>query len=285
MKREEMVQTYAPDKQKLAELVIRAKGKERTMAQFASDTGISAPTLSRIANGKISNPLSKELLEKIYAAKCGDADFTFDILLMANGMVDPKVVERGKNYVERFTSMREQGIALERHAKNAIVNAVIDRGITIQSIPPEFDCRRNEAPFGINLAYDFCLYVPSETHQLWYFDVIAGSRRTPTGTGNSFNHAARLFLLDAWTPEFLANQKTSFIFENKMMYEQFILRFKGAPIKSAVSTILINTETEEVVEETWISSSPEVPSVFAKEITDRGSFAVWSDEDFDEDDE
>ena len=50
------VQIYAPDKQKLAELVIKAKGNKRTMAQFAIDTGISAPTLSRISNGKISNP-------------------------------------------------------------------------------------------------------------------------------------------------------------------------------------------------------------------------------------
>ena len=282
MKHDDIVQTYAPDKQKLAELVIQAKGNKRTMAQFANDTGISAPTLSRIANGRINNPLSKEFLEKIYGEKCDEADYSFDSLLLANGMVKSSVVERGKNFVEQFTSNREQGITLERHAKNAIINAVMDRGITIQSIHPDFDNRKKESPFGIHLSYDFSLNIPSEKYQFWYFQVIGGSRATPPGNGNIFNYAVRLFLLDAWTPEFLENQKTSFVFENRIMYEQFIMRFKGAPLKSAVSAILINAKTEEVIEETWISASPEVPSILAREITNRGDVAVWSDEDLDE---
>lgn len=279
MKHEDMVQTYAPDKQKLAELVIRAKGKKRTMAQFATDTGISAPTLSRIANGKINNPLSKELLNKIYMQRCDEADFTFDVLLFANGMMDSKIIEQGKNFAEQFVSNREYGISLERHAKNAILNAVIDRGIAVQSIHPDFENRRNEAPYGMQLYYDFSLYIPSEKYQYWYFDVINGSKSTSPGTGNLFNHAARLFLLDAWEPEFLANQKTSFVFEIREVYEQFILLFKDAPIKSAVSAILINAKNEEVIEETWMSSSPEVPSILLREITESGNVVIWEDDD------
>lgn len=282
MENNTLVQAYAPDKQKLAELVIRAKGSDRTMAQFSLDTGISAPTLSRIANGKINNPLSQEFLEKIYAARCKDADFTHEVLLIANGMRDSNWVDSGKNYVEHVISMQEQGIALERHAKNAIVNAVIDRGVIVQNIPADLDNRRRETPYGIRLAYDFCLYVPNEEHQLWYFDVIDGSRRTPAGTGNTFNHASRLFLLDAWMPDFFINQKTSFIFTYRAMYEQFVQRFKGAPIKSAVTAILIQVKTEEVVEETWISASPEVPGVLAKAITDSGMIAIGEDDDIDE---
>ena len=279
MEHDDIVQTYAPDKQKLAELVIKAKGNERTMAQYSIDTGISAPTLSRIANGKINGPLSMNFIEKIFNAKCDKADFSFDTLLLANGMVRASVVERGKNYVEQFTSIREQGITLERHAKNAIINAVINRGITIQSIHPDFDNRNREAPFGIRLFYDFGLNIPSEKKQFWYFDVIGISRSVTPGIGNIFNHVARLFLLDAWAPEFLENQKTSFVFDNRTAYEQLIMRFKGAPIKSSVSAILINTKTEEVIEETWMSASPEIPSIFAREITNRGDLAVWEDED------
>ena len=85
--------------------------------------------------------------------------------------------------------------------------------------------------------------------------------------------------MDAWAPEFLENQKTSFVFDNRTAYEQLIMRFKGAPIKSSVSAILINTKTEEVIEETWMSASPEIPSIFAREITNRGDIAVWEDED------
>ena len=281
MNRYNLIQAYAPDKQKLAELVIKAKGPDRTMAQFATDTGISAPTLSRIANGKINNPLSLDILDKIYTHRCPEADFSFSMLQIANGMVDPQVVERGKDYVERFTSIQEQGIALERHAKNAIINAVMDRGAVVQSIPSDFNNRRNESPFGIQLAYDFTLYLPDAPQQLWYFEVVNGSKRLPTGMGNVFNKASRLFLLDAWAPEFLANQKTSFVFEHRTPYEQFIRRFKGAPIKSAVSAILIDASTETVLEETWMSATPEVPSIFAQEVTDLGEIATWTEEEAD----
>lgn len=281
MNYENMIQSYAPDKQKLAELVIKAKGPDRTMAQFAADTGISPPTLSRIVNGKINNPLSQDLLDKIYTHRCAEADFSLTMLQIANGMIDLQVVERGKGFVERFTSRQEEGIALERHAKNAIINAVMDRGATLQSIPACFDNRRNEAPFDIQLAYDFSLYLPDAPHQLWYFEVVNGSKRLPAGMGNVFNKASRLFLLDAWAPEFLANQKTSFVFEHRTPYEQFILRFKGAPIKSAVSAILIDASNETVLEETWMSATPEVPSIFAQEVTDLGEIATWTEDEAD----
>ena len=277
MKTDDIIQTYTPDKQKLAELVIKAKGEKRTMAQYAIDTGISAPTLSRIANGKINGPLSMNFIEKIFNAKCDEADFSFDTLLLANGMVKSSVVERGKEFVERFTSSNVYGVQLERHAKNAILNAIVDRGITVQSIHPDFDNRKNEAPYGIHLYYSFGLQILSEINQLWYFIFMNDSRATPPGTGNTFNRAARLFLLDAWTPEFLTNQKTSFVFENRLLYEQFLLQYKGAPIKSAVSAILFRAGAEEIVEETWMSSSPEIPSILEREIISSGSIAVWND--------
>ena len=281
MNYENMIQSYAPDKQKLAELVIKAKGSDRTMAQFAADTGISPPTLSRIVNGKINNPLSLDLLDKIYTHRCAEADFSFTMLQIANGMVASQVMERGKDFVERFTSRQEEGIALERHAKNAIINAVIDRGAVVQSIPSDFDSRRNEAPYGISLPYDFSLYLPDAPHQLWYFEVVNGSKRLPTGMGNLFNKASRLFLLDAWVPEFLANQKTSFVFERRTPYEQFIQQYKGAPIKSAVSAILIDASSETVLEETWMSVTPEVPSIFAQEVRDLGEIATWTEDESD----
>lgn len=277
------VQIYAPDKQKLAELVIKAKGNKRTMAQFAIDTGISAPTLSRISNGKISNPLTKEILEKIFEARCEEADFTFDILLMANGMVDSQRVESEKAYTERYISVREQRITLERHAKNAVINAVLDRGISVQSIPSDFDRTKAETPFGMYLRSDFGLYVPSENHQLWYFNVVTDARRFAAGSGGVFAQAARLFILDSWVPEFLVNQKYSFIFDNEMIYYRFINQYKGAPIKNAITAILFDPQTEQIIKETWMSDSPEIPSIFAREITSRGEISTWIDEEDDED--
>ena len=41
-----------PDKDLLAEYVVRAKGPERSMRQFAEEIGVNASTLSRIVNKK-----------------------------------------------------------------------------------------------------------------------------------------------------------------------------------------------------------------------------------------
>ena len=37
-----------------------------------------------------------------------------------------------------------------------------------------------------------------------------------------FFHAVPIFLLDSWAPEFLVNQKYSFVFHEETMYLQFI---------------------------------------------------------------
>lgn len=283
MEDKKIVQAYAMDKQKLAELVIRAKGNTRTMAQFAEDTGISAPTLSRIANGKINNPLAQELLQKIFDNRCEDADFTLGSLLAANGMVDRTMVEKGKDYVDRMLSARDRGITIERHMKNAIMNALLERGLIVQSIPAELDNRKSESPFGIRAPYDFNFYLPNETLPYWYFETVGG--KIPAGFGRTTISATQLFLIDAWSPEFLNGQRTSFVFEHRVTYESFIARFKDAPITNAFSAILVNMETETVIEETWLSKSIEIPSDLSIPVQDaHGEVSTWVDEDFDEED-
>jgi len=283
MESKTIVQAYALDKQKLAELVIRAKGPERTMAQFAEDTGISAPTLSRIANGKINNPLSQEVLQKIFDSRCENADFTFGSLLAANGMVDRTMVEKGKDYVDRMLSARDRGIALERHMKNAIMNALLERGFTVQTIPAELDNRKHESPFGVRTPYDFNFYLPNETLPYWYFETVGG--KAPAGFGRTTMSATQLFLVDAWAPEFLQGQRTSFVFEHRLVYESFIERFRNAPIENAFSAILVDIETETVIDETWLSRSQEIPSVLSLPVNEiEGEVCTWIDEEFDEED-
>lgn len=258
---EEMVQRYAPNKEKLTDLVIQAKGAKRTMAQFAADTGISAPTLSRIVNGKFNNPLEKTILEKIFSSKCPEADFSLEILLRANGMIPKADDVRDKKNLEYFNSAMEKGIAIERHARNAIINTILDQGVPIQSTNCQFLNAPKGFPYGVTLEFDFCLHLSTEKPYTWYFMVMNKIKPFATGTSQTFLFAAKLFLLDAWAPDSLTNIKASFVFINRPEYEQFVMRFKGAPIKSAVSAILINAETETVIEETWMSASPEIPSI------------------------
>ena len=60
----DLVQVERPDEQEVASLVQKAKGK-RTLKESADLTRISASTLSRIMNGKITRPLSLEIIVRI----------------------------------------------------------------------------------------------------------------------------------------------------------------------------------------------------------------------------
>jgi len=278
------VQSFSPDTAKLAELLIKAKGN-RTMAVFSQQSGLNTSTLSRIANAKITNPLTLEVLKTIYDNKCPDADITEDMLLFANGMTEEGAVDRGKAFVERFVSTQAREISNERHAKNAIVSEMLSRDIIVQGIHGDYDKLRDARPYGIALPYDFTFYVPEAHEQLWYFLVLPGKKNLPAGAGETFYKAGRYFLIDAWESQFFTNIKVSFVFTNRIVYEQFIRRFTGAPIKAAMSVILINPELESVKEEKWISQSKETPSVLSLPVSDNGGYiATWLDDEFEIDD-
>lgn len=65
---------------------------------------------------------------------------------------------------------------------------------------------------------------------------------------------ANVLLLDAWHAERLDGIKFSFVFCDQMLYTEIVQSLKNAPIKSAMSAILVDTNNKKVLEETWISS-------------------------------
>lgn len=87
---EEYVLARTPDLLRLGELVTRAKGPSRTMAQFAEDCGIGASTLSRIANGKITKAVSLENLQAIYDHRDESVELPFETFARADGYVSPR---------------------------------------------------------------------------------------------------------------------------------------------------------------------------------------------------
>ena len=59
------MQTRVPDITELGNLLKKAKGSNRTMAEYAKECGVSPSTFSRIATGKITQPLSFETVVNI----------------------------------------------------------------------------------------------------------------------------------------------------------------------------------------------------------------------------
>ena len=74
-----------PDMAQLADLIIRAKGHERTMAEFADKVGTSASTLSRAINQKATIPISYDVLVKIAENALEGSGVDLDGLLFADG--------------------------------------------------------------------------------------------------------------------------------------------------------------------------------------------------------
>lgn len=79
-----------PNIEQLAELTSKAKGG-RTVTEFAAQCGVNASTMSRIMNGKISSPISDELLVSIAANADPESGVTFEALLNAHGVKLPDI--------------------------------------------------------------------------------------------------------------------------------------------------------------------------------------------------
>ena len=159
----EYVQVRTPDIMRISEYVIKAKGINRTMAQFAEDCGIGASTLSRIANGKISKPLSEDTVKAIYEHRAPESKIDLDMFMLANGMRDKKEHERRASMGPHY-SVREESMNRERQAKNAIVAALLERDVPIVKVPDSLERRRTDAPYGMRLYFDFAFYIEDCSH-------------------------------------------------------------------------------------------------------------------------
>lgn len=80
------VEMNLADKQKMADLLCKAKGERRSLRQFASDIGVNVSTVSRIVNKKIARHVDSEIIAKIAAGAESENESLFDELMSANGM-------------------------------------------------------------------------------------------------------------------------------------------------------------------------------------------------------
>lgn len=111
-----------PDKNKLAELLVRAKGANRSMRQFALECGVNPSTLSRIVNMKISGACTDELIQKVAQNSDPESGITFEILMDANGKVPRRMT--GKYTSEEF-SITEKAIT------DILFKELVIRGYTL----------------------------------------------------------------------------------------------------------------------------------------------------------
>lgn len=80
------IRVREPNKEKLAELVLKAKGENRSISAFARDCGVSTSTLSRLINMETSKANSDDLIAAIAEHVDPESGVTLNELLDAHGL-------------------------------------------------------------------------------------------------------------------------------------------------------------------------------------------------------
>lgn len=266
------VQVRTPDVAALANCIILAKG-QRTMAQFAADTNISASTLSRIVNLNIKKPLSKEMIISIYENRANEADdYILASLARANGLASPDYAERA-NSRQRHVAQRNEEMNRKNLMKNAILAGIAAVGVNIQGVHTGYVLRdvekeRNSQPPFRCRPCDFVVLLGDTVSQIsqWRVYTLPVLSKEHEAAGFSapvksiaehyFERASSYFLLDSWLPNTLKGVKTSFAFVDEDVFYEFVEITKDASVKNEMSLLLLDPEQGyKVVKEVWLNGN------------------------------
>jgi len=259
------IQSRVPNKAELANLITRAKGENRTMAEFAQACGVSATMFSRIANQKIVQPLAFDVLVKICLNAVPGSEAHMHSLTRANGMVSKEFAEEKDRESEGKFQRDEKRFSLENEMKNVITSALLARGVGIRTYKRIEDERINERARSGGRAR-LLLQMDSHSPAYWRFEMMApvGIRRGAKAFENDdvldaesevmfmFNCVAELFLLDMWETESMMHVQHTFVFHDREMYDEFLKRIGPNKVNNWFSVLLVDTKNQSVIEERYI---------------------------------
>lgn len=256
-------QIRTPDYSLLANLVSEAKGPERTMAQFAEVTGISASTLSRLVNHNIKKPLAIEVIIKIYENRANEEDvYLIDSLARANGYYPADYAQRVKDH-DSMAARRNAQLNREHQMKNALIAGVAAAGCNISvvdrpilrasNLPAIYPARLGDFILQLGEAsnlsttrnWSFITFARLVDEEECRFDAKYFARRV-------FQSCSDILLLDAWKPEALKEYKISFAFVDKDILGEFWNAVSIAKVHTEMSLILIDPVSYRVLDEIWI---------------------------------
>ena len=256
-------QIRTPDYSLLANLVSKAKGPDRTMAQFAEVTGIGASTLSRLVNHNIKKPLALDVIIKIYECRADEEDtYLLDSLARANGFYPADYAQRVKDH-ESMAARRNAQLNREHQMKNALIAGVAAAGCGITVVDrPILRTKDLPAIYPSSLG-DFILQLKENTTlgttRNWSFITISRLVDEEECRYDAKFFARRFFqscsdvlLLDAWKPEALKGYKISFAFVDKDILGEFWNEVRIAKVHTEMSLILIDPVSYRVLDEIWV---------------------------------
>ena len=236
------VRVRPPDKDKLAELVIRAKGAKRSMRQFAIECGIDPSTMSRIINKKISKARSDEVIISIAEHADEESGITIEMLMDAHGKVPRRMTGRIRN---------ESYAAMAKTICDILFKELLRRGYAIAS--PKTEVIHN----ALNYRYrtDWSLFTDANSEsgkmELWEFEfwpTISNGEKEIKHTTMKFRQKFLMVLGLYYTGD-MNPKKMSFVLTEKKVYDYLLATLDGVEFPSIFSIILIDLDNASVEEE------------------------------------
>ena len=252
----EYVQAYVPDTEDLAILVARAKGPERSMAEFSRVCKVKGPsTFSRIVNEKIDKPVSDKLLYAIAENSADKQEVTLDMLMRANGKVPKDEVTGGIPDNDKRKAYKTQTEKIKA-VKDIIVQSFLDKGEYVMLYP---DLKLSEmipaSEHALSYPSDFSVHIQGKEPLVWNFIVDLTDMHTVSlkaradnkkHLSESMRRFAPLFLRDAWEQETLKDFENTFVFIEEKAFKVFTEMMKDVKTNTKMSVMLVDVEKKTV---------------------------------------
>lgn len=255
----EYVQAYVPDTEDLAILVAKAKGPNRSMAEFSRVCKVKGPsTFSRIVNELIDKPVSDELLFAVAENAADPQEVTLDMLMRANGKVPKEELSGGIPGNETRKAYKTQKEKVKQ-VKDIIVQSILDQGESVMLHPDlQLSDRVPVSSYALSYPSDFAIHLSGKDPLFWNFivdltDMHTVSLKAKTDNKKHLNESMRryapLFLRDAWEAETLKDFENTFVFIEEKAYKTFVEMMKGRKFNTKMSVMLVDMERKILMRE------------------------------------
>ena len=238
----EYVRISTPDKDRLAELVVRAKGPELSMSQFAKKCEVNPSTLSRIVNKKTTGKNSDALIFNIAENADPNSGVTFEMLMSAHGMKKRNL--NGKVDTEEYR-------AFEKNADDLVLSEIMKRGYKVQvpMTPQVYNALNYHYRPDWEIATDAVTSDNTMGQWLFEFWTMLGTEQQAIRKQTIKLRQKLLMVLGLYYMDEVKADKLSFVVFNRKFYKLLKDTLEGICVKPWITIMLFDMEQAQFIEE------------------------------------
>lgn len=238
----EYVRISTPDKDRLAELVVRAKGPGLSMSQFAKKCEVNPSTLSRIVNKKTTGKNSDALIFNIAENADPNSGVTFEMLMSAHGMKKRNL--NGKVDTEEYR-------AFEKNAADLVLSEIMKRGYKVQvpMTPQVYNALNYHYRPDWEIATDAVTSDNTMGQWLFEFWTMLGTEQQAIRKQTIKLRQKLLMVLGLYYMDEVKADKLSFVVFNRKFYKLLKDTLEGICVKPWITIMLFDMEQAQFIEE------------------------------------